>query len=115
MKIILTQRLSLCIIAILVVAITVLFCQPLMAEDNIFGMDRSLNVDIYLEGYDELTVIRNVEIVEFREVRDRVFVVISTDHFDSQHSEGLILFDAIRVILPSYKGNLMPGTKRVVF
>ena len=85
------------------------------AEENMFGLDARGNVDIYLQSYDELVVIRNVEIIDFREVHDKIFLVIQTDHFEGKRSEGLILYDYVRAILPSHRTTLMPGTKKIIY
>jgi len=74
-----------------------------MHGDNILGLDGKAYYDIYVGGTgDSLSIIRNVRILDLKEIHDMTFLVIETDSFGI-NNEGLISFDYIRAILPSHK------------
>ncbi|MCK5581055.1 MAG: hypothetical protein KAJ18_07250 [Candidatus Omnitrophica bacterium] len=94
------------IVWLIVFAVGCLFvpCEYLSAEENALGLSKQNDYNIYITGEDgSLSVIRGVEVVGFRTIEDVKFLVVRTDTFDAKRTEGLILFDYIRVILPSHK------------
>jgi len=87
-----------------------------LADQNLFGLDTTNSYDIYM-GSDEksgLTVIRNVTILETREIQGEVFVLIQSDSFASRLNEGLVRFSAIQAILPSKRSFKIEGTTKFI-
>lgn len=68
------------------------------------GLNKDIYYDIYLGGGDEVaSIIRNVKIVDIREVGGMIFLVINSSGFQLTQSEGLIALNHIRAILPGDK------------
>ncbi len=84
------------------------------ADQNLFGLDTANSYDIYL-GSDEksgLTVIRDVTILETREIRGEVFILIQSDSFASRLNQGLVRFSAVQAVLPSKRAFKIDGTTK---
>jgi len=60
--------------------------------------------DIYLGGAsDSGTVIKSVQIVDIRQYEGLIFLVVRPDSFSLGQSEGLILLENVKAILPTLK------------
>ena len=80
-------------------------CPSSSAEDKDLqrycNFDSHLSYDIYFEGGSERThILRNVEIVQIQEIGGKTFLVVRAADFSIKKSEGFILFNAIKAILP---------------
>ena len=92
------------------------FCVKAAQGENVLGLDSRQYYDIYIGSYnDSLSVIRNVEIVGFNEVKNLTFLVIRTDNFEGKRSEGLIMLNYIRAILPSHGVTQIQGVSSVKY
>lgn len=73
------------------------------SEENLIFKDKT-SYDIYLEGSEErLNVIKEVYILRVEEIYGKTFLVVRPAGFTLDPSEGFILFDSIRAVLPHHK------------
>jgi len=80
----------------------VLFAVSAVAEEASSYFDKKVSYDIYLaSGESTLTVVRDVEILRFEEIKDKIFLVVRPSGFSLGKAESFIVFDEIRVIFPS--------------
>jgi len=85
---------------------------PAGAMENELGLDSKLNYDVYIGSKDNSgTVIKGVQIVELRQVRDKYFLIVQTDDFAGKKSEGLIALDYVQAVLPSFSLS-SPGSRQ---
>jgi hypothetical protein len=93
-----------CVLSVAIAAGLVLwfFTGLAAAKENLLGLDDKIRYDIYLDSHDDLGVIKNIEIVDVRELFNKTFLVIHTDTFSVRTSQGLVALDAVKAILPSY-------------
>jgi len=74
-------------------------------EEDYF--DDKLSYNIYFKsGDDSMAVMERVEIVGFKELAGKVFLVVRSSMFTLQDTDGYILFDAITAILPDKNFNI---------
>jgi len=87
-------------------------------EDELF-FDKKINYDIYIESGDRVsTVIENVKIVRFEEIKGREFIVVESSGFRLKDESGYILFDSVLAILPQdhFRVHTSPSQKgKVVY
>jgi len=99
------------IVIFLAFALAGTIVSPAAAGENILGLNDSEPYDIYVGDYnDALSVIRNVDITDLRDVGGTMFLVIQTDSFVSRRSMGLIQLSAVKAILPSQRTSVLPAT-----
>ena len=95
-----------------VIILLVLMSTPVLAGENVLGLDDSNVYDIYVaDDTGSFTLIKNVDIVGVKDLFGKKFLVIQTDGFNPKASQGLIMFDYIRAILPAHKIFAIPGNK----
>ncbi|HPB68946.1 MAG TPA: hypothetical protein PLT76_09040 [Candidatus Omnitrophota bacterium] len=72
--------------------------------DLVLGLASNTYYDIYLGGAsDSGTVIKSVQIVDIRQYEGLIFLVVRPDSFSLGQSEGLILLENVKAILPTLK------------
>jgi hypothetical protein len=78
---------------------------PVIADENILGLEDHINYDIHIGGYHfgASQVVQNVEIIGLRDIAGLTFLVIQSDRFLGKRSQGLILFQNIQAILPAHR------------
>ncbi|MCR4336187.1 MAG: hypothetical protein NUV91_00050 [Candidatus Omnitrophica bacterium] len=88
--------------------------QVVFAEPNILGLNPDTNYDIYVSGVNGgTTVIQDVDIVGFRDVKGIAFLVVHTDSFEGKRSEGLVRLDYVQAVIPTHKrANIQSGIYR---
>ena len=75
--------------------------------------DDRKNYDIYFDtGEGGSPVIKHVQIVGYKEISGKVFLVIRSGGFNSKDYEGYILFDAITAILPEKNFSMEPSKEK---
>ncbi|HRZ39696.1 MAG TPA: hypothetical protein P5246_01695 [Candidatus Omnitrophota bacterium] len=97
------------------VCLCVILCAALAwADQNIFGLDTNNAYDIYLsnEQNSGLSVIKDVMILEKRDILGEAFILVRSDSFASKLNEGLVRFSAIQAIIPSKRSFRVEGTNR---
>ena len=86
---------------ILFLFMLVLLIAGITRADSLLGFDSSLGYDIYFgSGEQESTVVREVDIVGFKDIGQKTFVVVKIHEFKLKDVEGYILLDSVRAILP---------------
>lgn len=110
------RKLGLPVLLMIAVALSAMTV-PVSAGENVLGLsDTNQTYDLYLQGSDGgASVIKNVEIVDIKTIQNLVFLVINTDTFASRRSQGLIRFDYVQAILPSYRSVQFPGTSQIKY
>ena len=74
----------------------------LAQAENPLGLSSSVYYDVYIGAGDEgVSVIRNVKVVDVREISGVLFLVINTDIFKQSRSEGLVALAHVHAILPT--------------
>ncbi len=110
------RKLGLPVLLMISVALSVMTVS-VSAGENVLGLsDTNQTYDLYLQGSDGgASVIKNVEIVDIKTIQNLVFLVINTDTFASKRSQGLIRFDYVQAILPSYRSAQFQGTSQIKY
>ncbi len=73
-------------------------------EDLVLGLASNTYYDIYLGGASGSdTIIKGVQIVDIRQYEGIIFLVIRPDSFSIGQSEGLVLLENVKAILPVLK------------
>lgn len=84
------------------------------SAQNVLGLDTGTAYDIYIgSGSDDLSVIKDVVITDLRNIGGVVFLVIQTDSFEGKRSEGLVLLNNIRAVLPSSRMRTLQGARQI--
>ena len=92
--------------------LSVFMITPVLAGENVLGLDDSNTYDIYMADYTgSFTVIKNVDIVGVKDLFGKKFLAIQTESFNPKASEGLIMLDYIRAILPAHKILAIQGNR----
>lgn len=74
----------------------------LAQTENPLGLSLNVYYDVYIGAGDEgVSVIRNVKVVDIREISGVLFLVINTDIFKQSRSEGLVALAHVHAILPT--------------
>ena len=91
------------------------FSGEAVAANNVLGLYADTDYDIYLKGQSEdMAVIQNVKIVDFKEIRGMVFLVIQGEKFDIKESTGLVLFESINAVLPSNRLTKVKNVQKLI-
>ncbi|HOY10515.1 MAG TPA: hypothetical protein PLB05_10655 [Candidatus Omnitrophota bacterium] len=84
------------------------------AKDAVLGLDSNTYYDIYIGGaVDGGTVIKSVQIVGIRQYEGLAFLVVRPDSFSISQSEGLVLLENVKAILPTLKFTTSYGVDRI--
>jgi len=74
----------------------------LAVEEPKWFLNSKMSYDIYLGSYqDNFSVIADVEILRIEEIYGRRFLVIRPAEFTLNVTEGFVLFEAVKAILPN--------------
>ena len=86
------------------------------AKEIILGLDSNTYYDIYLGGTgDSNSLIKSVQIVEVRQYEGLTFLVVRPDSFSISQSEGLVLLENVKAILPTLKFSTSSGQSRTKY
>ncbi len=100
------------VLVLILAGILILTCgaSTSFAREIFLGLDSNTYYDIYIGGPNENTsVIKNVQIVDIREHEDITFLIIRAASFGGKGSEGLVVLENIKAILPSHKFIMTQG------
>ncbi len=89
--------LSLVLILIGCVGLVTFGSSPLWAQMK--GLD--FNENIYYDIYFAYAVVKGIRIQGLKEIQGERFLVVSTTNLKTKDTEGYILFDTIKAILPT--------------
>lgn len=97
------SKLNPCVLTIIFI-FTVMSASKALAANNVLGLDDNERFDIFIGTADNnFWVIKDVRVIDFRDIKNVLFLVIQSDTFNAKASEGLILLSSIQAIIPTNK------------